>query len=478
MKKIDQIFNYLVLPVDLLMVFAAFLVSYWIRANAIPFSVIYIWPFDQYVIFALVMLPIWIIALFVAGTYSKRKPSFWELPQVIAGSSLGSMAVVLWVFIFRSDFFSRLIVFYIWILAIIFIFGGRAILAGIHLSIYRSGDYKKKTIIIGNNNPVTAHIVREIMTQKNNEYSVEGIIAPSEIKNIEAKFLGKPEDFQQILEKNNVDEVVLTDTSYPNEKIYEFLLACQEKEITFKAVPAHAQVGTRTLEFDTFAGIPIIEFKGTPLGGWGFLLKRITDLVGSIVALIILSPVILTISIIIKATSKGPVIYKNIRVGKGKEFITYKFRTMFAEHCTGSEYGGNRAERLEKELIEKQNIKKGSAVYKIANDPRVTPIGKFLRKKSLDELPQFYNVLLGNMSLVGPRPHQPREVINYTREQRKTLFVKPGITGLAQISGRSDLTFDEEANLDIYYIENWSFWLDAYIILKTFGAAFGGKGTY
>jgi exopolysaccharide biosynthesis polyprenyl glycosylphosphotransferase len=478
MKKIDQIFNYLVLPTDLLMVFLAFLVSYWVRANAIPFSVVYIWPFDQYVTFALSMLPVWIVALFVAGTYSKRKPSFWELPQVIAGSSLGSMAVVLWVFIFRSDFFSRLIVFYIWILAIVFIFIGRAILAGIHLITYRIGDYKRKVIVIGNNDPTTTHIVAEIATQKGNKYFLEGVVSPVKTEDTEIKYLGKPEDFQKILGKSKVDEVVLTDTSYPNEKIYEFLLACQEKSVIFKAVPAHAQVGMRTLEFDAFAGIPIIEFRGTPLGGWGSLLKRAMDLIGSIIALIILSPVILIISIIIKMTSAGPVIYKNIRVGRGKEFITYKFRTMYTEHCTGSEYGGSRAEKLEKELIEKQNIKKGSAVYKIINDPRITPVGRFLREKSLDELPQFYNVLIGNMSLVGPRPHQPREVANYTREQRKTLLVKPGISGLAQISGRSDLTFDEEARLDIYYIENWSFWLDIYIAFKTFGAAFWGKGTY
>lgn len=482
MKKIDQIFSYLTLPIDLLMVLAAFIISYWIRANAIPFSVIYIWPFDQYIRFALVMLPIWLIAFLIAGTYSKRKPSFWELPQVIAGSSLGSMAVVLWIFLFRSDFFSRLIVFYIWIISIILVFLGRILLAGIHASLYKLGNYHKKTILIGSNNPTTHHIISEIKSQKSREYFLKGVISSEKIDKLQnegIKYLGKPTEFNQILDKNkDIDEIILTDTSYSNEEVYDFLLACQDKDITFKAVPAHAQVGMRTLEFDAFAGIPIIEFKGTPLGGWSSLLKRIMDVISSLLALIVLSPLIIIISIVIKVTSRGPVIYKNIRVGKNKEFVTYKFRTMYTEYCTGSEYGGSRAEKLEKELIEKHNIKKGSAVYKIANDPRVTPIGRFLRKTSLDELPQFYNVLIGNMSLVGPRPHQPREVANYTKEQRKTLFIKPGMTGLAQISGRSDLTFDEEARLDIYYIENWSFWLDIYIIFKTFGAVFKGKGTY
>lgn len=478
MKKIDQIFSYLVLPVDIIMIFASFLVAYWIRANAIPFSVVYIWPFDQYIIFVLEMLPMWLVAFAISGTYSKRKAGFLEIPKIIAASSLGSMAVVLWVFIFRSDFFSRLIVFYIWILAIILILIGRAILAGIHSSIYTVGRHKKRILLIGSHDPTTKHIIDEITSRRNNEYQLKGVVSADHLTIGNTVYLGTPDKLGELLKHNRIDEAILTDTSYPNEKVYELLSICQDNDVTFKAVPAHAQVGARTLEFDAFAGIPVIEFKGTPLGGWALVVKRIADIIVSFIGLVIISPFMLIISIIIKFTSEGPVIYKNIRVGRMKEFITYKFRSMRIEHCTGNEYGGHRAEKFEKELIEKQNIKKGSAVYKIADDPRITPVGNFLRKTSLDELPQFYNVLLGNMSFVGPRPHQPREVANYTSEQRKTLLVKPGITGLAQISGRSDLTFDEEARLDIYYIENWSVWLDIYIVIKTFGVVFKGKGTY
>jgi len=478
MKKIDQIFSYLVLPVDILMVFTAFIIAYWVRANAIPFSVVYIWPFDQYILFALEMLPIWLVAFTISGTYSKRKPGFLEFPKIIAASSLGSMAVVLWVFIFRSDFFSRLIVFYIWILTIILILIGRAILSGIHSSIYTIDSYKKKILLIGNSDSTTKHIMDEITNRRKNEYQLKGVMADHNPKRENVKYLGSPKILDKLLKENLIDEVILSDTSCSNERVYEFLLICQENNVTFRAVPAHAQVGARTLEFDAFAGIPIIEFKGTPLGGWALVLKRVIDFITALIALIALSPLILLISVIIKCTSQGPVIYKNIRVGRLIKFITYKFRSMRIEYCTGNEYGGHRAEEFEKKLIEKQNIKKGSAVYKIANDPRITPVGHFLRRTSLDELPQFYNVLLGNMSLVGPRPHQPREVANYTREQRKTLLLKPGITGLAQISGRSDLTFDEEARLDIYYIENWSLWLDIYIILRTLGVIFKSKGSY
>jgi exopolysaccharide biosynthesis polyprenyl glycosylphosphotransferase len=253
---------------------------------------------------------------------------------------------------------------------------------------------------------------------------------------------------------------------------------CQENEVVFKAVPTHAQVGERTLQFDAFAGIPMIEFRGTPLDSWGTVFKRFFDIIGSVLATVVLSPVMLIISILIKLDSKGPVIYKNVRTGNKGDFKTLKFRTMFRDVCTGSEYGGSRAEKIEDKLIKEKNIKEGSAVYKIAEDPRVTRIGSFLRKTSLDELPQLFNVFIGNMSLVGPRPHQPKEVKNYSNQQRKLLLIKPGITGLAQISGRSDLSFDEEARLDIFYLENWSIWLDFYVIIRTFSAVLKGKGSY
>jgi len=477
MRDTKQIFTLLLLPVDALMILAAFIAAYHIRSGAIGFPVIYIWPFDQYFKFSLEMLPIWLVAFAFAGLYQTNRRRAIEFTQIITGASLGAMAVVLWVFVFRSDFFSRLIVFYIWVLAIIFVEIGRAILELIESNMYLLGARKRNLVLIGKENPTTLHIINQVKSRPALGYQLYGFVSEKKPEKIGIKYLGRPEELEKLLKKN-VDEVIVTDTTIDNEKLFSYMRTCQEKNIVFKAVPAHAQVGVRSLQFDAFEGIPIIEFKGTPLDSWGIIFKRVFDIIGSIIALIILSPLIAIISILIKLTSKGPVIYRNIRIGNKGEFETLKFRTMYIEYCTGPQYGGSRAEKFENHLIEKQNIKKGSAVYKIANDPRVTPIGRFLRKTSLDELPQFINVIIGNMSLVGPRPHQPKEVKNYTNEQRKLLLIKPGITGLAQISGRSDLTFDEEARLDIFYLENWSIWLDFYIILKTFSAVFRGKGTY
>jgi lipopolysaccharide/colanic/teichoic acid biosynthesis glycosyltransferase len=194
---------------------------------------------------------------------------------------------------------------------------------------------------------------------------------------------------------------------------------------------------------------------------------------------LLLSPFFLLFFLLVKFSSPGPIIYRNERLGEdGKIFDAWKFRTMRSDYSIGKQFArSEEALRFEEQLIRERGIKQGP-VYKIANDPRVTPIGRWLRRASFDELPQLINVLRGQMSLVGPRPHQPREVEKYAAAARQVLNIKPGITGLAQISGRSDLSHEEEVRLDTYYIENWSPWLDLYILLKTPFVVISKKGAY
>jgi len=475
--KIDHLFSYLLVPLDAVMILLGFVVAYKTRAGSIPLPVIYLWPFDQYLKLAFELLPIWLVAFAFAGLYYPQRRSLTELGHIIVGTSLGVMSLIIWVFFNRSDFFSRLIVFYIWIYSIIFVALGRALLTLLKSNLYLFGYKRKSVAIIGSPDGIVYSLISQLKNKPSLGYAVYGIIAKDKPKQESLNWLGHPKDLARIVKENPIDEVILADTEISNEDMFHYMRTCQEDNVTFKAVPAHAQVSARTLQFDAFAGIPIIEFKGTALESWGAVYKRIADAVGSAIALIVFSPLMLIIAIAIKLDSRGPVIYKNERVGNRCNFKTLKFRTMRIEDCTGEEYGGQRAEKYEKKLIEKKNIKTG-AVYKIADDPRVTRVGKFLRKTSLDELPQFVNVFFGNMSLVGPRPHQPREVKNYTSEQRKLLLIRPGITGLAQISGRSDLTFDDEARLDITYLENWSIWVDLSIVLRTFGVVIFGRGSY
>ncbi|MEK7115912.1 MAG: exopolysaccharide biosynthesis polyprenyl glycosylphosphotransferase, partial [Patescibacteria group bacterium] len=223
------------------------------------------------------------------------------------------------------------------------------------------------------------------------------------------------------------------------------------------------------IRVSTDTGVPVIEVKRTPLDGWGRIAKRACDILISALLLLLTSPITLLAHFALALEDGIPIIFQNLRVGeRGTLFKTYKLRTMWRKFSIGPQFTGRSQTNLELEqrLIKERGIKKGP-VYKIANDPRVTPVGRFLRRWSIDELPQLWNVLRGDMSLVGPRPHQPREVEKYEPRQRRVLAVRPGITGMAQISGRSDLAFEEEARLDMWYIEHWSLTLDLYILLKT-----------
>ncbi|MCX6823305.1 MAG: exopolysaccharide biosynthesis polyprenyl glycosylphosphotransferase [candidate division SR1 bacterium] len=217
-----------------------------------------------------------------------------------------------------------------------------------------------------------------------------------------------------------------------------------------------------------------LEYKHSTLDGRSIVLKRIFDFIAALFFIIILSPFLLLLAILIKIDSPGPAIYKSKRVGKyGKLFTFLKFRSMYTHLSTG--YGGKEADELYKKLIESDaNVREG-VLPKIQNDPRVTRIGKFIRKTSLDELPQLFCILRGSMSLIGPRPHLPNEVKKYESRQKRLFSIKPGITGYAQVFGRDGLDFEEEAKLDLYYIQNWNIFLDFYIVFATLGVVFKGK---
>jgi exopolysaccharide biosynthesis polyprenyl glycosylphosphotransferase len=266
----------------------------------------------------------------------------------------------------------------------------------------------------------------------------------------------------------DIDELILTNPSRDDAALAA-IEYCAEKQIVFKySADLFSAYLTNTVTYP-LGGVPIVEVRRTGIGVWGRIIKRIFDLVVASCLLLFFLPVYVVTAIGVLIDSGRPVIFKNERVGyKRRTFFLYKFRSMYQKDCTGPQFGkaGKDAEVREQELIQQQNGRSGP-IYKVINDPRVTRFGVFLRKTSLDELPQLVNVIKGEMSLVGPRPHQPREVAGYAREHRVSFEVKPGITGLAQISGRSDLSYEDELRLDVYYIERWSLVLDFVILIKT-----------
>jgi len=204
----------------------------------------------------------------------------------------------------------------------------------------------------------------------------------------------------------------------------------------------------------------VVQLRRTALVGWGRVFKRLTDIGSSTLALVLLSPVFALIAFAIKWESAGPVFVGLQRLSRNRRFLLYKFRSMIEN-----------AEEL-KPLLASYNERPDGPLFKMHHDPRVTAVGRLLRRMRLDEMPQFFNVFRGDISLVGPRPHQPDEIAKYQRHHRKVLAIKAGATGLAQISGSSDLPFEEEVALDTFYIENWSFMMDVRIIVRTITMVF------
>jgi exopolysaccharide biosynthesis polyprenyl glycosylphosphotransferase len=231
--------------------------------------------------------------------------------------------------------------------------------------------------------------------------------------------------------------------------------------------PSLVEVAGPRIHMRPVCGLPLLHVEQPRFSGFTVACKGLIDRVAAVLAVLVLAPALLAIAALVRITSPGPAIFAQRRVGKdGREFTLYKFRSMTAD-----------ADQRVDALAE-LNQNSDGLLFKIANDPRVTPVGRWIRRFSLDELPQLFNVVLGQMSLVGPRPALPREVAQYGGDVRRRLLIKPGLTGMWQVSGRSDLSWDESVNLDLRYVENWSLALDLLILWKTVGAVARSSGAY
>ncbi|HLC75589.1 MAG TPA: exopolysaccharide biosynthesis polyprenyl glycosylphosphotransferase, partial [Candidatus Peribacterales bacterium] len=264
---------------------------------------------------------------------------------------------------------------------------------------------------------------------------------------------------------HSVDLILQTDPNNSDET--NFLIDfCRSHHIGYAFLPPVLIDVPHLLSVHRFGPVPVLRFRPTPLDGWGAVMKRIGDIFLSLFFLILLAPLFLLLAILIKVDSRGPVFYRSKRIGQGQTnpITILKFRSMVKN-----------ADGLKETLMD-QSHRSDGPLFKMKNDPRITRFGKFLRRLSLDELPQLWNILKGDLSLVGPRPHLLEEVQKYTDFQQRVFAVKPGLTGLAQISGRSNLPFSEEVRLDLRYIEEWSPWLDLWILWRTVGVVLEGKG--
>jgi exopolysaccharide biosynthesis polyprenyl glycosylphosphotransferase len=280
------------------------------------------------------------------------------------------------------------------------------------------------------------------------------------------KGLGSIDNLPRIAQEESIDEVIITLPWMYHRKIISIMTQCERGGVRARLVPDLFQMSLSRMDVDDLGGVPMIGVKEISITGWKSVTKRAIDFTIALVGLIVLSPLLLLVALGIKLDSPGPVLFRQIRVGKGgRRFVLYKFRSM-----------REGAEEEQQELTDLNEAE--GPIFKIRHDPRCTRVGRFLRRTSLDELPQLYNVLRGEMSLVGPRPPVPTEVEHYQEWHKKRLEVSPGMTGLWQVSGRSELPFDEMVLLDIYYIENWSAALDTEIFLRTIPKVIFGGGAY
>jgi len=412
-----------------------------------------------------VVVPFFILIYALEGLYDLQVTrKFWkESLKVFSATSIGLVIIIVTIFLKREWFSSRFIILAAWMLAVVYVTIGRYILHKIQSYLVKSRDMGvHRLLLIGYNGKID-RIKKAI---KNNSYSGYRIVGNVESASIHA--------IREIKDGLGVDEINVCDSSLTDAEQEKLIDYCAINNIAYKFIPTTLQ--TAKAEASIFNGEPIIEVRHTPLDGWGKILKRCYDIICSVILFIILSPLMLITAIAIWLETGFPIIYKNERIGSnGKKFFVYKFRYMKWEYCVTKENEKIKdALELEKELIEKQSLRRGP-LYKIKNDPRKTKVGAFIERFSIDELPQLFNVLKGDMSLVGPRPHQKREVEKYNEYHRRLLTIKPGVSGMAQVSGRSDLQFENEYKLDVFYIENWSLWLDIQICLKTVLVLFKGR---
>jgi exopolysaccharide biosynthesis polyprenyl glycosylphosphotransferase len=460
MKRSELFFSFLLVPLDYLMIILAALTAYYIRFSENFRGLrpaIFNLPLNGYLRAVFLIGIFWLVIFAFSGLYSinSARKLFKEIYRIILACSTGLMLIVILIFLRRELFDSRFIVLAAWGLAIFYISLSRIAVRYLQRFLFTKGIGVKRVVLVGASKTAD-FLIGFFSEQRDSGFEV--------IKRLRDFELETAQELSEFIKINEIDEIIQADPNLSKAEILRLCDFTEEYHIGFKYVADLLETKVLKTEFSEFSGIPVIEVKRTPLDGWGRIYKRFFDIIISLALLVLFSPLMILSAIAIKLESNGPVFFSRrddgsplFRIGSsGKPFRYFKFRTM-RDRTDSMRY---------RELAEK-NTRTDGPLVKIFSDPRITKIGKILRRFSIDELPEFFLVVKGDMSLVGPRPHLPEEVAKYERHHKKVLDVKPGVTGMAQVSGRSDLSFEEEVKLDTYYIENWSPLLDITILLRT-----------
>lgn len=466
-SNFSLIYTLALLVGDFLSVMLSFVIAYILRVSLDDRQLINEIPSSNYIKAFLLVIPIWLIIFYSIGLYNKSvyEKRLVELSKLAVGTFMGILVVIGFDFITEEPLFpARLVAVYALVWSFMLLALERQILWQVRKALFKKGWGISNVMLIGSTKATKqlAHLLAETDTSG---YNIAGIVGSKSAipKTFNGIHFSDVSEGLKSLGKLNIDTIIQTKLFEDNSKNRTILNAARSKHIAFRFVPAENQFYTGKSTIDLFHYFPVISVHQTALLGWGRIAKRIFDVMFSLIALILLSPLLIVVMILIKIEDQGPVFYKSKRMTRfGNETYIYKLRSLLQE------YNGKDPvvvfNKMGKPELAEEYIKNRS---KVKDDPRISKIGRFIRDTSIDEIPQLYNVLAGDISLVGPRSIPREELAKYEDEKHIVLSVKTGITGLAQVSGRSNLNMDERIELDMYYVQNWSFWMDVRIVLKT-----------
>lgn len=412
-----------------------------------------------------------LIAIFaLRGLYGIRLTGSWfrQAWTIVSSATLGLAFLIAYYFVFQPPANSRLIAPFVWAIAIILLCTARLFISIIMGRLYRLGLGETRLLVVGSGR-LGKMIMQHIVANPNLGYSIVGFLhdmnePPSDFGRF--KVLGTLDDLGLVIRSMQIDEVIIALPSNLHQQSIRSVRLCERLGTSFKLVPDLYELSLSRIDMEAIEGIPLISIKQASINSVQRIVTRVVDIVVAALILIIGLPLWLCIALAIGLSSPGPIFYKQTRIGlSGRPFKVYKFRSMYKD-----------ADRRLAELLAYNEAQ--GPLFKMKDDPRVTPVGRFLRHLSFDEIPQLINVISGEMSLVGPRPPLPHEVAQYEEWQKARLAIKPGMTGLWQVRGRSDISFDEGVLMDLYYIENWSLRLYFQILFRTIPVVIFRRGAY
>lgn len=471
------VYNISLIIGDFFALVSAFVVAYILRVSLSDRAISAEVPAQTFLMIFLTLLPFWIFVFAILGLYNARvyDKRFSELGRILIGSFIGILFAISAGYIADVNIFpARLVTLYGFGLAALFVFTFRTVARAIRRELFAFGWGINNVLIVGDTK-TTETLIESLARTDITGYkvlaTVGGVKHPHGSK-VVIKSYGNFAAAIHRLKGKPIHTIIQTELYPVVQDNDEILTYAQQHHIAYRFVPGNSELFFGNIEVDLFHSVPIIAVNQTPLVGWGQVVKRMFDVFASVVFLVVAAPIMLIIAALVKLGDGGPVLFRQERLSRFNDKVyIYKFRT------NKIAYNGLHPEEAFAKMGRPELIKQYRANGdQLENDPRISTVGRFLRRSSLDELPQLYNVLRGDISLVGPRALVPFELEKYAQKSL-ILSVKSGLTGLAQISGVRDLSFEERRKLDLYYVQNWSFWNDLVIIFRTISVVLFHKGT-